>query len=159
MLEFNGTAIVLAISFVVFVILENFIFYRPLKKVMDERADYIRQNEMKADENSSAAKNLIEEKDEKIANAKSKSAKILSDANAKTQEKFDKEIRLAKQNSNNILNEEKIKLEEEKNLVKNELKKEIGGYASDIISKILKKEVAVVNVSDEILEKAMRGEL
>lgn len=159
MLEFNGTAIVLAISFVVFVILENFIFYRPLKKVMDERADYIRQNEMKADEDSSAAKNLINEKDEKLADAKSKSAKILSDANAKSQEKFDNEIRLAKQNSNNILNEEKIKLEEEKNQVKNELKKEIGGYASDIISKILKKEVAVVNVSDEILEKAMRGEL
>lgn len=159
MLEFNGTAIVLAISFVVFVILENFIFYRPLKKVMDERADYISQNEIKADEDSSAAKNLIDEKDEKIADAKSKSAKILSDANAKTQEKFDNEIRLAKQNSNNILNEEKIKLEEEKNQVKNELKKEIGGYASDIISKILKKEVAVVNVSDEILEKALRGEL
>ena len=159
MLEFNGTFIVLAISFVIFVILENFIFYRPLKKVMDERADYISQNEIKADEDSSAAKNLIDEKDEKIADAKSKSAKILSDANAKTQEKFDNEIRLAKQNSNNILNEEKIKLEEEKNQVKNELKKEIGGYASDIISKILKKEVAVVNVSDEILEKALRGEL
>ena len=159
MLEFNGTAVVLAISFVVFVILENFIFYRPLKKVMDERADYIRQNEIKADENSSAAKNLINEKDEKITNAKSKSAQILNDVNAKTQEKFDIELKQAKQNSNNILNEEKVKLEEEKNQVKNELKKEIGNYASDIISKILKKEVAVVNVSDEILEKAMRGEL
>ena len=159
MLEFNGTFIVLAISFVFFVILENFIFYRPLKKVMDERADYIRQNEIKADENSSAAKNLIDEKDEKITNAKSKSAQILSDVNAKTQEKFDIELKQAKQNSNNILNEEKVKLEEEKNQVKNELKKEIGNYASDIISKILKKEVAVVNVSDEVLEKAMRGEL
>ena len=45
MLEFNGTAIVLAISFVIFVILENFIFYKPLKKILDERENYIADNE------------------------------------------------------------------------------------------------------------------
>lgn len=159
MLEFNGTFIVLAISFVIFVVLENFIFYRPLKKVIDERTAYIKENEALADESSSAAQNLVNEKDGKIAQAKEESSQMIEALNSKEQEKFDLMLKEAKQNSNKSLDEAKTKLEEEKNIAENELKKEIGVYASDIISKILKKEVSVVNLNDEMLEKAMRGEL
>ena len=159
MLEFNGTFIVLAISFVIFVILENFIFYRPLKKVIDERADYIRQNEVLADESYVSAQNLIDEKDEKLAQARAKSAQLLGDTNQKVQEKFDVAVKEAKKNSNDLLNEAKSQLEEEKIKVTSDLKKEVGAYASDIISKILNRQVSVVNVNDEVVEKAMRGEL
>ena len=40
MIELNGTSIVLAISFVIFVILLNFLFYKPMKRVMEERTKY-----------------------------------------------------------------------------------------------------------------------
>ena len=159
MLEFNGTFIVIAISFVIFVILENFIFYRPLKKILTERADYIKNNELDADKNYSAAKVLVEEKEQKIGQAKGKSSQILNDANQKSQEKFDLAIKEAKQSSNRAIDEMKEKLQNDKAEVQNELKREIGGYASAIISKVLKKDVAVVNVTDEIVEKALRGEL
>ncbi|MCR4880612.1 MAG: hypothetical protein K6A44_01485 [bacterium] len=159
MLEFNGTAIVLAISFVIFVILENLIFYRPLKRVMNERADYIKKNEDSADASYNAAQTLAAQKDEKIAEAQGKSAQILNDTNLKTQEKFDVALREAKQNSNNVINDTQNTLAEEKKQVEQELKNEIGNYASEIISKILKKDVAVVNVNDEVIQKAMRGEL
>ena len=86
MLEFNGTAIVIAVSFVVFVILENFIFYRPMKKTLDERENYISGNIQEADKNISDAKVLIEQKDEKIANAKSQSAQLLNETSQKAQE-------------------------------------------------------------------------
>ena len=66
---------------------------------------------------------------------------MLNDTNAKMQERYDTAIKEAKQNSNNVLNETKSQLEQEKIRAKNELKKEIGFLASDIISKILKKEV------------------
>ena len=159
MLEFNGTVIVLAISFVIFVILENFIFYRPLKKVLTERENYIKENEDTADKSFSAAKVLVEEKEQKLSEARAKSSKIISDTGQKTQEKYDIAVKEAKLNSNNAINEEKNRLDEEKSKVQEELKSEIGAYASGIISKILKKEVAVVNVNDEVVEKAMRGEL
>ena len=45
MLEFNGTTIVIAISFILFVIIENLIFYKPMKKTLEERANYISGNE------------------------------------------------------------------------------------------------------------------
>ena len=159
MLEFNGTFIILAISFVIFVALENVIFYRPLKKILRERADYIKGNETFAGESYTAMQSLIAQKDEKIAKAREKSSVLLNDTNAKAQEEFDIAIKEAKQNSNKYLNETQVQLEEEKIQVKNELKKEIGIYASDIISKILKKDISVININDEVVEKALRGEL
>ena len=159
MLEFNGAAIVIAISFVVFVILENFIFYRPMKKTLDERENYISGNIQEADKNISDAKVLIEQKDEKIANAKSQSAQLLNETSQKAQEKFDVSVREAKLNSNAKIDVIKKNLEDEKLQVENELRKEIGSYAASIISKILRKEVAVVNLNNEIIDKAMKGEL
>ena len=140
MLEFNGTFIVLGISFVIFVILENFIFYRPMKNVLSQRAEYIRENESSADKSY-------------------KSAKILNESINKEQEKFDSAVKEAKNNSNNEIVQMQEKLSQEQTMAKNELKKEIGIFASEIISKILKKEVSVVNLNDEVIEKAMRGEL
>ena len=159
MLEFNGTAIVLAISFVIFVILENLIFYKPMKKVLDERENYITDNEKSASDNLTTAQTLVEEKDKKIAEAKGKSSQLLNETSLKTQEEFDVAVKDAKQNSNAKLDELKNNLEEEKVTVQDELKKEIGAYAANIISKILKKEVSMVNVKDEVIEKALRGEL
>ena len=159
MLEFNGTTIVIAISFILFVIIENLIFYRPMKKTLEERANYISGNEQDAQKNLSEAKSLVDEKDKKIANAKGRSSQILNEASIKSQENFDVAVKQAKQNSNSKIEEVKKNLEDEKVAVQNELRKEIGTHAATIISKILKKDVAVVNVNDEIVDKAMRGEL
>ena len=159
MLEFNGTAIVIAISFVIFVILENFIFYKPMRKVLEERAAYMESNEKEADKNYNNAKSLVEEKDKKISDAKDKSAQLLNEVSLKTQAKFDSSIKEAKINSNSKIEETKKNLEAEAIEAQNALRNEIGLYAASIVSKILKKEVAMVNVSDEIINKAMKGEL
>lgn len=159
MLEFNGTALVLAISFVLFVVLESFIFYFPMRKTLDERADYIAGNEKEADKNNLEAQKLIEEKDVKINQANLESAQILNNVSMETQAEFDNAIKEAKMNSNNKLEEIKKNLDEEQVVAQNALRGEIASYASTIISKILKKDIAMVNVNDEILDKAMRGEL
>ena len=159
MLEFNGTLLVIAISFIIFVILENFIFYRPMKKILKDRADYIEKNETEANNNISAAKSLEEERDEKIATAKGESSQIINDMSYETQQKFDVAVKEAKINSNQKLEEMKNKLEMEKLEVQNALRSEIAIHASKIVSKILKKDVAMVNVNDEIIDKALRGEL
>ncbi len=159
MLEFNGTAIVLAISFIIFVILENFIFYRPMRKVLEERAAYMEANEKEADKNYNDAKALVDEKDKKISDAKDKSAQLLNEVSLETQAKYDASIKEAKINSNSEIEEAKKNLEAEAIEAQKALRNEIGLYAASIVSKILKKDVAMVNVSDEIIDKAMRGEL
>ena len=159
MLEFNGTAIVIAISFIIFVILENFIFYKPMQKMLNERENYITENETEAEKNLSQIQALIDEKDKKLANANSESAKILNDASLEYQEKYDAAVAKAKTDSNEKINNLKEQLENEKEVVQQSLKQDIGIHAANIVSKILKKEVSMVNVNDEILDKAMKGEL
>ena len=159
MLEFNGTTVVIAISFILFVILENLIFFRPMKKTLGERAAYISSNEDVAKKHNDEAKNLIDEKDKKIANAKGRSSQLLNEASLKTKENFDVAVKQAKKDNLAKIEDIKNNLETEKINVQNELRKEIGSHAASIISKILKKDVSVVNVNDEIIDKALRGEL
>ena len=159
MLEFNGTILVIAISFILFVILENFIFYRPMKKILQDRANYIEKNETEAKDNLSAAKSLEDERDEKIATAKGQSSQIINDITNETQQKYDVAVKEAKVNSNKQLEEMKSNLIAKKIEVQNALRSEIASHASAIVSKILKKDIAMVNVNDEIIDKALRGEL
>jgi len=159
MLEFNGTTIVLAISFILFVIIENLIFYKPMKKVLDERENYIRDNEKNANDNLSAAKSLEDEKDKKLAVAKDKSSEILNETSVKSQNDYNEAVMTAKQNSNAKLDEIKKNLEVEKVSAQNALRQEIGSHAAAIVSKILKKDVSMINVNDDIIDKALRGEL
>ncbi len=159
MLEFNGTAVLLAISFVIFVVLENFIFYRPMRKILEDRNAYVEGNEKEAAKNLQAAQELVDEKNKKIADAKNKSATLLNETSLKTQAKYDYSINEAKNNSNKLIEEVKRNLENEKIAAQNVLRKEIGLLAAAIVSKILRKDIAMVNVNEEIVDKAIRSEL
>jgi len=159
MLEFNGTTIVIAISFIIFVILENFIFYRPMKKTLDERAKYIAENEQETDKNTSITKSLLEEKDNKISEARSKSATIVNETSLKSQNDYAIAIKNAKEASHNEVNNAKIIINQSKVDVQNTLHSQVGDFASAIVSKILKEDTTLVNVSDEMIDKALRGEL
>jgi len=159
MLEFNGTAIVLAISFIIFVILMNFIFYRPMKKILDERNSYITGNENEAKDKKSKAEELVVSRDIKISEAKKQSSEIVNNTTLSAQEIYSKSL---SEQKNVIREEEKVfknDLEQEKDKVQNELKQEIVKFSGNIISKILGKEVTLVNITDETIEKALRGEL
>lgn len=51
-MEFNATFLISAISFILFTLIMNKIFYKPLERVMDERQKFI-------DDTKSDAKNQI----------------------------------------------------------------------------------------------------
>ena len=130
-----------------------------MKKILSDRADYIAKNESECEESYASAQKFVEDKNTKIAQANSKSAEILSSTSEKLQKNYDERIKETRLNSNIELEKNAQKLDEEKISAENILKREIGNYASIIISKILKKDVSVVNMNDEIVNKALRGEL
>jgi F-type H+-transporting ATPase subunit b len=159
MIELNGTSIVLAISFVIFVILLNFLFYKPMKKVMEERAKYIQDNKNDAENNNSKTQKLIEEKDTKIAEAKKKSFDFINETNLNVKEKLDIAISGAKAEFKQKTDKQVDDLKREKEEVLNSMKGEIAQISSEISSKVLGKKTTIANVSDEIIEKALKGEL
>ena len=60
MFDFDATLPLMALQFVVLAFLLNAIFYKPLNKVLDERADYIRTNEEDARERLATAKSVTQ---------------------------------------------------------------------------------------------------
>ncbi len=159
MIELNGTSIVLAISFVIFVILLNFLFYKPMKKVMEERTKYIQDNKDDAETNISKTQKLIEEKDAKIAKAKKQSFDFLNETNLNVKEKLDIAVNGAKAEFKQKTDKQIADLKREKEEVLNSMKGEIAELSSEISSKVLGKKTTIANVSDEIIEKALKGEL
>ena len=58
MFDFDATLPMMALQFVLLAIILNAIFYKPLNKVLDERADYIRQQETGGQQQLAEAKEL-----------------------------------------------------------------------------------------------------
>lgn len=84
-MEFNATFLVSAISFILFTIIMNKIFYKPLESIMNEREKFINDNIYDAKLSSDKADAITKDRDEKLSksqvDAKSLVARKINDAN------------------------------------------------------------------------------
>lgn len=84
-MEFNATFLVSAISFILFTIIMNKIFYKPLESVMNEREKFINDNIYDAKLSSDKADAITKAREEKLSksqvDAKSLVARKINDAN------------------------------------------------------------------------------
>lgn len=156
MLEFNATFIVAMLSFIVFIIVMNTIFYKPILSIIDERQRFIDDNLKHAKNSKQKAEEILKQKENRLNQALSKSRKLVSDnienANKQSKTLIDnakiksaQEIQKAKENLNN--NKEEMLVD---------LKNKIIKLAEDISSKILGEDVNIENIDYEILDKEMK---
>lgn len=80
MFDFDATLPLMALQFVVLAIILNAIFYKPLNKALDERADYIRQQETGGQEQLAKAKQLAVEYEKQLADARRQSQEVVAQA-------------------------------------------------------------------------------
>ena len=78
-MEFNGTFLISAISFIVFVFIMNLIFYKPIEKIVNERKNFIDDNFDEAQKNNLNSEKLLNERDKKIFEANSKGKNIMDE--------------------------------------------------------------------------------
>ena len=69
-MEFNGTFFAAIISFLAFVFVMNKMLYEPVRRIVNERNNFISNNYELADKNNQKADELSAEHDEKIIAAK-----------------------------------------------------------------------------------------
>lgn len=120
MFEFNATLIVAMISFVVFMFIMNAIFYRPILNIIRKRDEFVNQNYEAAKEMSDKAKELNNEYQTKLNDAKAKSRNNIAKEMESAQKVYTEQTCDAKekakiqiQNNKKIIESEKIKLCEE----------------------------------------------
>lgn len=85
MFDFDATLPVMALQFLLLAALLNVIFYKPLTKVLDDRDNYIRTNNLEAGERLAKAERLTKEYQQQLADARRQSQAIVAEAQAAAQ--------------------------------------------------------------------------
>lgn len=138
MIEFNATFLVAMLSFVVFILIMNAIFYRPVLNIIRKRDEYIASNYEESKNSLETAKTLENERNGQIDATRTKCRKEFNDAVEKFRAEASGQLKAAKDKNKAVLAERKNKLQEEETGLSNELQNSVvGNLAQAITSKIL----------------------
>ena len=136
-MEFNGTFLATIISFILFVILMNKLLYKPIRRIVNERTDYINNNYLSADKNNKEAEELVTERDEKITEAKDGARLKYNEIVEGYKLQKNEVIQTTRAETDESLKQEYDKLNNVSNEAKESLKWKMNELASDIAEKIL----------------------
>ncbi len=154
-MEFNATFLVSAISFIVFTIVMNIIFYKPLGKVISEREKFLDETKNDAFQSSSKADAILKDRDDKlnksVLDAKKLVAEKVNTANENSRAKTSE----AKQKSMEEITSAKSNLQTEAQQYKEELKTKVKDLAEVISSKVLGMDVKIENTNNDIINRIL----
>lgn len=136
MFEFNATLLVAMFSFVVFIMIMNAIFYRPILNIIRQREDYIKSNYDRAEELEKLSQEYKQTHTQKINETHDLCRKNFNSAVGTLQKKADEKITQAKLSSKQELEKQKQDLSvEEANLKKSIQSSVINDLAQTITDK------------------------
>lgn len=143
LLEINGTIFFMAVSFIIFVVLMQKVFYAPLSRIRQKRAEHMENIKAGAERAVASAEKLSSEYTSKINQARKKAhentAKSMAEANEERARILDEK----KQDVAEFLNINRTQIQEEKQKTIENLKENIDSYASDIFKKLFEDETAI----------------
>lgn len=154
-MEFNATFFVTAISFILFTIIMNKIFYAPLTKVIDERESFIRNAMNDAKDSETQAGILLKNKEEKLNAAGEKSRKIITDAVEEANATGETLTSEAKRQAQLKIEDAKDSLNKETEITQAELKSSVKTLAESVASKILQTETHIEHVNNELIDRIL----
>lgn len=136
-MEFNATFIVSAISFIVFTLIMNAIFYKPLSKTVDERHKFVDDTLKEAKAHTEKSEAILKDKAKKLESTKHDARKILSDKSEEVKSQKSAMASDAQQKAVQEVESAKSELQKSKDEAQTVLSEEAKNLAQDIASKIL----------------------
>lgn len=136
-MEFNATFLVSIISFILFTVIMNKIFYKPLEKIMSEREQYIDETLKAAQYSSDKADAIINDKEERLKKSTVDAKQIINAKISEANEFANGLLSNAKQKSQSDIETAKQALTKDALELDNNLEPEIRNLAGVISSKIL----------------------
>ena len=154
-MEFNATFLVSVISFIIFTIIMNKIFYKPLENVMDERQKFIDDAKSDALNSNNRADAILKEKEDRLNKSVSDSKKLVADKINAANENSKTLTDNAKQKSQDEISSAKSNLQNEALQTSEELKSKIKDLAEVISSKVLGIETHIENSDNELVNRIL----
>ncbi|MFH0702366.1 MAG: hypothetical protein V2B14_02350 [bacterium] len=156
LLQFDDTFIIIVISFVIFMIIMQRIFYAPMLEVQEERKNYIDNNKNSVQKNLDEAQKLKKHYEEKIIQSKIEATNIVSEFTSKATGEKINTLKEVTEKITEKINAEKEKILQEKDNVKEALKPQVASFGNMISAKILGEEISLSGITSEMIEKIMK---
>ena len=137
LLQFDGTFIVIGVSFIIFMLIMQWIFYGPMFKVKKQRQDYIEENETSAKAMTESADDFVQKRDEEIKQTREASKEIISMVVEESNAAKVLAIKEAASTASESLAKAKEHIDQKKLEAKASLGSQVYSLADDIVSKIL----------------------
>ena len=129
------------ISFLILLIVVFFVAYKPVKKLLKKRADYVENEIKEARENNLIAQKSIDEAKETLAASKVQASEIIKTAEKQGQEKYDALIEQAKSDVEEMKKGAQEDIERAKEEAIKDIHDEMVNVALSASEEILKREV------------------
>jgi len=129
------------LSFIVLLLVVFFFAYKPVKKILAKRADYIQSEVDQAKENNALAEKNVDEAKSLVASSKVKASEIVKNAEKQGQERYDAIVLEAKNEATSIKLDAQKDIERAKEEAREEIRSEMVNVALSASEEILKREV------------------
>lgn len=141
--DIDATLPLMAIQFLILVLILNATFYKPLSKAIDDRDDYIRKNQLEAQERLSKADQLAKQYEQELAAARRQSQTTITDAQAEAQKIAAEKMAQAQKEAQAQREQAAQEIEQQKQEAMASLEQQVDALSRQILEKLLGSEVAV----------------
>lgn len=141
--DLDATLPLMALQFLLLVLILNATFYKPLSKAIDERDEYIRNNQLQAKERLSKTEQLASQYEQELAAARRQAQKIIADAQEAADKMAAEKIAVAQKEAQAQKEQASQEIEQQKQQALASLEQEVDALSRQILEKLVGSGVAV----------------
>lgn len=137
MFDFDATLVVMIAQFALLALVLNAIFYKPLGKAIDDRQEYIRNNQLGAQERLAKAEKLAEQYEQQLADSRRQYQATLTAAQTDAQKIAAQKIAEATQEAQARREQAAREIEQQKQEAMQQLEQQVDTLSHQILEKLL----------------------
>ena len=137
MFDFDATLPLMALQFLLLAALLNAIFYKPMTKVLDDRANYVRTNNLDARDRLAKAESLTKEYEQQLASARRQSQVTIEPAQNEAKKITAQKIAQAQQEAQVQREQAAKEIEQQKQAAMATLETQVDALSNQILEKLL----------------------
>ena len=137
MFDFDATLPLMAVQFLLLTAILNAVFYKPLTKALDDRNEYIRNNEVEARERLSKAERLAKQYEQELGETRRQAQAIIIAAQEEAQKIAAEKIADAQRDAQAQREQVQQEIEQQKQVALGELEQQVTALSRQILEKLL----------------------
>jgi F-type H+-transporting ATPase subunit b len=139
--DFNATLPIMAFQIILLMLILNFIFYKPIGKIIDERDELIRSKLTQASEMLIKAENITKQYELELSHERKEAQTIIASSQKGAQEIVAMEIRQAQKDTEQLVYEATGQLNSQKEKALKALEGQVSTLSEQIKNKLISKQL------------------